>query len=299
MAVDGTIRIGTSIDPSGAQSGMKSLTDSVEQGAGKMGSSLSAIKGLVGGLITAATVKQTVGYITEVGQSFEATMSNVRALSGASNAEMKQLNDKAKALGASTKFSASEVGDAFSYMALAGWDTDQMLDGITGTLDLAASSGMDLASASDLVTDYLSAFGLEAKDSAKMVDELAYAQSHSNTNVEQLGEAFKNSAANMHAAGQDMETTTALLEAFANQGVKGSIAGTKLSAIVRDLGNKMEDGAISIGNNTVAVMDSEGNYRNLIDIIGDVEKPQRAWEPQRKQQHCKAYSPQIPLPDCR
>lgn len=202
---------------------------------------------------------------------FDSSMSKVRALSGATGEDYDRLREKAREMGATTKYSATESADALSYMALAGWDTKQMVDGLDGVMNLAAASGMDLAEASDIVTDYLSAFGLEAKDATKMADQMAYAQAHSNTTTTQLGEAFGNSAARMHTAGQTMETTTALLEAFANQGTKGSEAGTQLAATMRDIGNKMKDGKIQIGDTTIAVQDQNGNFRNLIDILADVE----------------------------
>lgn len=213
--------------------------------------------------IGAAAVKTTA--------DFDESMSKVQALSGATGKDFDALRTKARQMGASTKYSAGESADALSYMALAGWDTNQMLDGLDGVMNLAAASGMDLAEASDIVTDYLSAFGLEAKDSSRMADQLAYAQAHSNTTTTQLGEAFGNSAAQMHTAGQSMETTTAILEAFANQGMKGSEAGTALSAMVRDISQKMKDGRIQIGDTTVAVQDQNGNFRNMVDILADVE----------------------------
>ena len=210
--------------------------------------------------------------MVEVGAGFEASMSKVKAISGAYGAEFDQMSAKAKELGSTTKFTATEVADGFSYMSLAGWDTVQMLDAIDGVVNLAAASEMDLGEASDMVTDYLSAFGLKASDAAKMVDEMVFAQSHSNTSTKQLGDAFGNCAANMNAAGQTMETTTAILEAMANQGTKGSEAGTALAAVMRDITAKMENGAIKIGKTSVAVQDSEGNFRSLIDILADVEK---------------------------
>lgn len=202
---------------------------------------------------------------------FDTSMSKVRALSGATGDDYDRLREKAREMGATTKYSAVEASDALGFMALAGWDTNQMVDGLDGVMNLAAASGMDLAEASDIVTDYLSAFGLEAADATKMADEMAYAQAHSNTTTTQLGEAFGNSAARMHTAGQSMETTTALLEAFANQGTKGSEAGTQLAATMRDIGNAMEDGHIQIGDTSIAVQDQNGNFRNLIDILADVE----------------------------
>ena len=209
--------------------------------------------------------------VVEVGSSFEAAMSEVEAISGASGSNLDQMAEKAKELGSSTKFTATEVAEGFKYMSLAGWDTKQMLDAVDGVVNLAAASEMELGEASDMVTDYLSAFGLQASDAGKMVDEMVYAQSHSNTSTKQLGDAFGNCAANMNAAGQTMETTTAILEAMANQGTKGSEAGTALSAVMRDITQKMKDGAIQIGDTSVAVMDSEGNFRDLTDILADVE----------------------------
>ncbi len=209
--------------------------------------------------------------MVSVGSEFEAAMSNVSALSGATGSSLDQLTEKAKELGNSTKFTATEVADAFSYMALAGWDTQEALEGIDGVLQLAAASGMELADASDMITDYLTAFNMEASEATTVADMLAYAQANSNTTTEQLGEAYKNCAANMNAAGQDIETVTSLLEAMANQGYKGSQAGTALKAVMRDITNNMKDGAIAIGDTNVQVADSEGNFRDLTDILVDVE----------------------------
>ena len=209
--------------------------------------------------------------MVEVGSNFEAAMSEVEAISGASSSDLDQMSQKAKELGSNTKFSATEVAEGFKYMSLAGWDTEQALSAIDGVVNLAAASEMDLGQASDMVTDYLSAFGLAASDAGKMVDEMVYAQSHSNTSTAQLGEAFGNCAANMNAAGQSMETTTAILEAMANQGTKGSEAGTELSSVMSDITKKMKDGKIQIGDTSVAVADSKGNFRDLTDILKDVE----------------------------
>lgn len=202
---------------------------------------------------------------------FDSSMSKVMALSGATSDEFNQLRDLAREMGATTKYSASEAADALGYMALAGWDTQQMTQGLPGILDLAAASGMELADASDLVTDYLTAFGLEASDSAKFADELAYAQANSNTTTTDLGEAFKNCAVSMNSAGQSVETTTALLGIMANSGLKGSRAGTALKAVMSDITKEMKNGAIQIGETNIAVQDQDGNFRDLVDILADVE----------------------------
>lgn len=207
----------------------------------------------------------------EVGKQFEASMSNVQAVSGATAEEMQILEETARKYGSTTQFSASEAADALGYMALAGWDANQSADALGGVLNLAAASGMELAEASDMVTDYMSAFGMEADKSAYFADLLAYAQANANTTAAGLGEAFKNSAANMNAAGQGIETTVSLLAMMANQGLKGSEAGTALTAVMRDMTAKMTDGAIAIGDTSVKVMDANGNYRDLTDILKDVE----------------------------
>jgi len=207
----------------------------------------------------------------KTGTEFQAAMSEVAAISGASDDQLKLLSDTAKKMGSTTQFSATEAAEALKYMSLAGWDAETSTNALGGVLSLAAASGMDLAAASDMVTDYMSAFGMEASQSAYFADMLAYAQSHSNTTTEQLGEAFRNCAANMNAAGQDVETVTSMLEAMANQGLKGSEAGTALTAVMRDITSKMKDGAITIGNTSVSVTDANGNFRDMTDIMKDVE----------------------------
>ena len=181
------------------------------------------------------------------------------------------MEEKAKQLGASTRFSATDVAEGFQYMALAGWDANTSLSAIDGVLQLAASAEMDLGAASDMVTDYLAAFGMEASRAGEMADMLAYAQANSNTSAVQLGDAYGNCAAGLHAAGQEMDTVTALLEGMANNGLKGSEAGTALNAVMAQITQKMSDGAIQIGETTVAVQDQNGNFRDLIDIMADVE----------------------------
>lgn len=204
--------------------------------------------------------------------TFEKSMSNVAALSGATGTDLQKLTDTAKEMGATTKFSATEAADALGYMALAGWDVEQSTSALPGVLDLAASSGMGLAEASDLVTDYLSAFGEEANQAGRMADVLAYAQANSNTTTAGLGEAFKNCAVNANSFGLDIEQTTAVLGKLADQGLKGSEAGTALNAVFRDMSSKMKDGAIQIGKTKVAITDASGNFRSMSDIVGDVSK---------------------------
>lgn len=216
-------------------------------------------------------IKNLAGNVIELGQNFTSTMSEVSAISGATGEDFEKLEACAREYGATTVFSASNAAEAIKYMSLAGWDADQSTSALGGVLNLAAASGMELGAASDMVTDYLSAFAMEAGDAAYFADLLSYAQSHSNTTAEALGEAYKNCAANLNAAGQDVETVTSLLEGMANQGYKGSEAGTAMAAIMRDITNGMKDGAIKIGETSVAVMDAQGNFRDLTDILTEVE----------------------------
>lgn len=216
-------------------------------------------------------IKNLAGNVIELGQNFTSTMSEVSAISGATGEDFEKLEACAREYGATTVFSASNAAEALKYMSLAGWDADQSTSALGGVLNLAAASGMELGAASDMVTDYLSAFAMEAGDAAYFADLLSYAQSHSNTTAEALGEAYKNCAANLNAAGQDVETVTSLLEGMANQGYKGSEAGTAMAAIMRDITNGMKDGAIKIGETSVAVMDAQGNFRDLTDILTEVK----------------------------
>lgn len=201
---------------------------------------------------------------------FQAAMSNVEALSGATAGELQQLSDKAKEMGAETKFTAKDSADAFGYMALAGWQTESMLEGIEPVLNLAAAANMDLAQASDIVTDYLTAFGLTAKDAAGFTDQMAYAMSRSNTNVVQLGEAYKNSAATAKSMGYSVEDTTAAIMVMANAGVKGGEAGTALNAIMTRLATNTKDCADALSGYGVQVYDSQGNMNSLSSILNGI-----------------------------
>lgn len=253
-----------------ASTKMNSMSSNFQSGLQGVGSVMTSAGKTLTTAVTAPVVALGTAAVNTTA-NFDKSMSKVQALSGATGKDFQTLRQKAQDMGATTRYSASEAADALGYMALAGWDTNQMVSGLDGVLNLAAASDMDLAQASDMVTDYLSAFGLEAKDAGKMADQMAYAQAHSNTSTQQLGDAFGNCAATMASGGQTMETTTALLEAMANQGTKGSEAGTQLSAIMRDLTHNMKNGAIQIGDTSIAVRDQNGNFRSLIDIMADVE----------------------------
>lgn len=205
-----------------------------------------------------------------VAANFEQQMSKVQAISGATAEETDKLTESARQWGRDTKYSATEAGEAFEYMALAGWKTDDMLEGIGGILNLAAASAMDLGTASDIVTDYLTAFGLSAKDAGKFADEMAYAMSHSNTTTEALGEAYKNCAATAASMGYSVEETTAVLMTMANAGVKGGEAGTALNAIMTRLATDTKGCATELAKYGVEVYDAQGNMNSLSSILTEV-----------------------------
>src|SRR5690625_972363 len=176
------------------------------------------------------------------------------------------LSEKAREMGASTKFSASESAEALSYMALAGWETEQMLAGIEPTLDLAAAAGMDLARTSDIVTDAMSMFAMEAEEAGRMADTLAAAASRTNTDVDQLGEALQYVGANAYAAGMDIEQTSAFLGVLSDNGIKGSRAGTTLNPMLRDMRKNAEVGMPAIGDQTVDLDDCEDQKSDMTDV---------------------------------
>ena len=243
-------------------------TESLLQGA-VIGKAVDLATNAVGTI--AGKAKEAAEYAVNVGSSFEAGMSEVAAISGATGSQLEALTAKAKELGSSTKFSATEAASALTNMSLAGWSVDESLAGIDGVLQLAAASGMSLADVSQAVTDNISSFKLEASDATQIADMMAFAQANSSTTAAELAQSYKNCAANMSAAGQDIETTTSMLESLANNGLRGSEAGTALTAMMRDLTSKMKDGKIAIGDASVEVMDSNGNFRDMTDILKDVE----------------------------
>lgn len=268
-SVEGLKKADAGLDWKGTEAGGKAARESNE-GYTVLKATLA---NLASTAVTAAVggIKDAASAVVEIGSAFETSMSKVSALSGATGDDLAALEAKARELGSTTTFSASQAADALGYMALAGWDTQSMLAGVGPVLSLAQAGELDLAAASDLVTDYLSAFNMTAEDTGRMVDVLAYAQANANTTVDGLGQAFKNCAANCNAAGMDVETTSAAIAMMANQGLKGSEAGTALNAVMRDMTQRMEDGSIKIGDATVAVMDAQGNYRDFADILADVE----------------------------
>ncbi|MGX8795435.1 phage tail tape measure protein [Fusibacter sp. JL298sf-3] len=208
---------------------------------------------------------------TKIGLDFEAAMSEVSAVSGATGEDFKRLESVAKELGSSTKYSASEAAEGLNYMALAGWDTNQMVSGLPGVLDLAAASNMNLGTAADIVTDTMSAFGLEATKAGNTADVFARASSKSNTNVAMLGEAMKYAGSAAKSSNMDLEETTTVLGILADSGIKGSMAGTTFTAMLNDMKKSAKDGSISIGETQIALYDATGAMRDMTDITKELE----------------------------
>ena len=189
--------------------------------------------------VTAPVVGLGVAAI-KTAADFDSSMSKVAAVSGATGEDFDALRSKAREMGAKTKFSASEAADAINYMAMAGWKTQDMLSGIEGIMNLAAASGEDLATTSDIVTDALTAFGLSASDSSHFADILAAASSNANTNVSMMGETFKYVAPIAGAMGYSAEDTAEAIGLMANAGIKSSQAGTTLRKIMTELNGEIK-----------------------------------------------------------
>lgn len=203
---------------------------------------------------------------------FQENMSKVSAISGATGDDLARLTDMAKQMGATTKFSASESAEAFQYMAMAGWKTEDMLSGISGIMNLAAASGEDLALVSDIVTDALTAFGLSASDSGHFADVLAAASSNANTNVAMMGETFKYVAPVAGSLGYSAEDTAVAIGLMANAGIKASQAGTSLRQILLGLQGGVELATKSTDSWVIEVENADGSMRNLNDVVVDLRE---------------------------
>lgn len=210
------------------------------------------------------------GYAIKAGSDFEAGMSKVAAISGATGKDLDKLKEKAMEMGAKTKFSASESAEALNYMSMAGWKTEDMLDGLEGIMNLAAASGEDLAITSDIVTDALTAFGLSAKDSTRFADVLASASSNANTNVSMMGETFKYVAPVAGALGYSVEDTAVAIGLMANAGIKGSQAGTALRSMLSRLAKPTDDVAVAMKTLGISLTNSDGSMKSFNEIIGDL-----------------------------
>ncbi len=258
---DGKVVIETGLDSSG-----------IEKDISKLGSLASTGLKATTAAITVASGALTAfaGYSVKAGSSFETGMSEVEAISGATGEQIEELATKAKEMGATTKFSATESAAALKYMAMAGWSTEDMLGGLEGIMNLAAASGEDLASVSDIVTDALTAFGLQASDSSHFADVLAKAASNSNTNVGLMGATFQYVAPLAGALGYSIEDTAVAIGLMANAGIKGEKAGTALRTMFTRLSDPPADAAAAIDELGLSMTNADGTMRPLSDVMADL-----------------------------
>lgn len=244
-----------------AQNGGSGIGNAIKGGLKVAAAALAA-----GGTAAVAFGKSAV----DAGMQFDYSMSQVQAISGANAEEFERLREKAREMGRTTKFTAQEAADAFLYMGMAGWEADEMISGIPGILNLASAAGADLGTTSDIVTDALTAFHLEAKDSAHFADVLAQASARSNTNVGLMGETFKYVAPLAGQMNYSIEDVATAIGLMANSGVKGSMAGTSLRSILTRLASPSKDAAAAMDRLGVSLQDDEGNMYSLREVMGQL-----------------------------
>lgn len=282
---DGKVEIDVDLNSRNASSQASKLGSTINRGVSKGCKAATASVAAVGTASVAA-----MGLAVKVGASFESQMSTVAAISGATGNDLERLSDKAKEMGEKTAFSATEAGEAFEYMAMAGWKTDEMLNGIEGIMDLAAASGEDLASTSDIVTDALTAFNLKAKDSGHFSDILAQASSNANTNVSMMGETFKYVAPVAGAMGYSAEDTAKAIGLMANSGIKASQAGTSLRSIISRMADPTEKVEGAMKKLGIRLTDSKGNMRSLDDVMKDLRSSFAKLTPEQKAQYASTIA---------
>ena len=274
-----------------------SLEDA-DDGARKASEGFTVLKGVLANLATKVIV-ETVRGVTDLakktldaGMNFESGMSKVAAVSGATGDDLERLTEKAQEMGAKTKFSASESAEAFNYMAMAGWKTEDMLNGIEGIMILAAASGADLATTSDIVTDALTAMGYEAKDAGKLADVMAAASSNANTNVEMMGKTFQYAAPIVGALGFSMEDTAVAIGLMANAGIKADKAGTALRSVLTRLSAPPKECATAMEDLGISLTDNEGNMKSLDAVMGDLRKAFKGLSSTQQTQYAKSIAGQ-------
>lgn len=267
------------LDTSGFQRGFKSalqdlraFNDDSASATTKLGALGSAFTS-VGSSMTRNLTVPIAGAgaaVVGVAAKFESAMSEVQAISGASGDDLQRLTDKAQEMGATTKFSASESAAALKYMAMAGWDTEAMLNGINGVMQLAAASGEDLASTSDIVTDAMTAFGLSADQSTRFADVLAQTANRSNTSVALMGETFKYVAPVAGALGYSIEDASVAIGLMANSGIKGSQAGTSLKNVLTNLAKPTDQVQSYMDKLNISMVDQAGNVKPLNQLLNEM-----------------------------
>lgn len=240
--------------------------------SGAVNGAVQSVTGMGGQMLAGAGIGYGIYDTIKTYKDFQAQMSTVAAISGATGTELDALTEKAKEMGASTSFSASDAGKAFEYMAMAGWKSGEMISGISGIMDLAAASGEDLGRVSDIVTDALTAFGLQAADSGHFADVLAAASSNSNTNVSMMGETFKYVAPLAGSLGYSIEDVSVAIGILANSGIKGEKAGTGLTAVFNGLSSPTKQAKAAMDELGISMFDSAGKARPLRDMIGNLRE---------------------------
>lgn len=265
------------------QSTVASTESATSKMAGLMKKSAAVI-----GVASVAAAKKTI----DVGKSFEAGMSEVQAISGASGKDLEKLSAKAKQMGATTKFSATESATALKYMAMAGWKTNQMVSGLSGVMNLAAASGEDLGTVSDIVTDSMTAFGLKAKDSGHFADVLAKASSSSNTNVAMMGETFKYVAPLAGSMKYSIEDTATAIGLMANAGIKGSQAGTELRSILTRLVKPPTDAAAALSALGISTTKADGSMKPMRQTMAELREKFSGLTDSQKSQYAAAIAGQ-------
>lgn len=265
------------------QSTVASTESATSKMAGLMKKSAAVI-----GVASVAAAKKTI----DVGKSFEAGMSEVQAISGASGKDLEKLSAKAKQMGATTKFSATESATALKYMAMAGWKTNQMVSGLSGVMNLAAASGEDLGTVSDIVTDSMTAFGLKAKDSGHFADVLAKASSSSNTNVAMMGETFKYVAPLAGSMKYSIEDTATAVGLMANAGIKGSQAGTELRSILTRLVKPPKDAAAALSALGISTTKADGSMKPMRQTMAELREKFSGLTDSQKSQYAAAIAGQ-------
>lgn len=258
------IKISGKVDPS-LKAACDKTTASLQRSYTKMKNTTKIAAAAIAGA-GAMALKKSI----DIGSEFEAQMSTVGAIANASESDMVRLTDKAKEMGATTKFTAVESGQAFEYMAMAGWKTNQMLNGISGIMSLAAASGEELGTTSDIVTDALTAFNLKAKDSGHFSDVLAQTSASANTNVSMLGESFKYVAPVAGSMGYSVEDISLALGLMANASVKGSMAGTTLKTAIANMAAPTDKMAGAMKKYNISLKDSHGNVKDFKSVLDNV-----------------------------
>lgn len=237
-----------------------------------------------------------VGASVRAGMAFDEQMSKVSAISGATGKDLEMLRDKAKEMGAKTKFSATESAQALEYMAMAGWKTNQMTAGLPGIMNLAAASGEDLAKVSDIVTDSLTAFGMGAEESSHFADVLAAASSNANTNVGLMGESFKYVAPLAGALKFSAEDTSTALGLMANSGIKASQAGTSMNAWLTRMAKPTKESEMAMAKLGLSMTDSHGKMKTLDQIMGETRKAFAGLTEEQKAQYAAQLAGQRGMP---